>query len=113
MAAANVQGERHTFTVIGVLREFLINGMFVNDASATNFFFARAPTAFLFKVVSGVSSDDVKRELDRDFVAYGMEATVFRELIDQIMQFMQRLKLVRLAPLLKLSSGGRFLIRCR
>ncbi len=87
VAAANVQGERHTFTVIGVLREFLINGMFVSDASATNFFFARAPTAFLFKVVSGVPPDDVKRDLDRDFVAYGMEATVFRELIDQIMQF--------------------------
>ncbi len=81
---ANARGQVRTFTVIGVLREVLIPGMYVGDDTAKNFFFAQAPSSFLFKVAPGASPGVVQRELDRDFVSWGMDATVLRDLIDQV-----------------------------
>ncbi len=85
--ATNLRGDRRNFTVIGGLQEFLIPGMFVGNDVARDFFFATAPMGFLFKVAPGASLREVNREIERDFVAYGMDATVFRDLVDEIMKF--------------------------
>ncbi len=82
----NAAGPCRTFTVAGVLRESIVTGMFVSDAVASEAFSAQAPLGFLFKASSGESPDEVNRLLERDFTAYGMDATVFRAFIEDILQ---------------------------
>ena len=76
-------GERRTFTVIGILLEFFTPGMFIGEVAARDGFGARVPTGFLFGVTPGSSPAVVARELERDLWTWGLDATVFRELIEQ------------------------------
>jgi len=82
----NGKGEVHNFTVIGILYERFVNGVFVGWNTVKTEFGVDYPSFFYFKVAPGQDSAAVSHELERTFIRYQMVTLDMNALIHDVLQ---------------------------
>ncbi|MGZ4933484.1 MAG: ABC transporter permease [Halobacteriota archaeon] len=74
-----------TFTVAGVLNEFYLHGVFMGKPTMKGLFpRVQGDTLFMVKLAGGTSPLDTTYELKQGYKAFGMDATVIRDEVQQL-----------------------------
>ncbi len=74
-----------TFTVVGVLDETYLQGIFMNKSSMQQLFpNVKGDTLFLIKVAQGTKPLDVTYDLKRGYKAYGIDANIVRDEVEKM-----------------------------
>jgi putative ABC transport system permease protein len=74
-----------TFTIVGVLDETYLQGIFMNKSVMEQLFpNVKGDTLFLIKVAKGTKPLDVTYDLKRGYKAFGMDANVVRDEVEQM-----------------------------
>ncbi len=71
----------HSKRVIGVLSSFLIRGIVGSESMVREDFGFENSTMVLFNVDDGEDEDDVGKELERSFLAFGMQTVVIKTMV--------------------------------
>ncbi|MGC9554847.1 MAG: ABC transporter permease, partial [Thermoplasmatota archaeon] len=84
--------DNHTVnkTVIGVLDTTVMQGVYSYSRHLAEEFEGSGPTFFLLGTASGVDGDRAARELEREFLPYGMQTTVMKTVVQEIIRVMNQ-----------------------
>jgi len=77
-------------TVIGVLDTTVMQGVYTYGRHLAEEYEVSGPTFFLLGTASGVDGDRAARELEREFLPYGMQTTVMKTVVQEIIRVMNQ-----------------------
>jgi putative ABC transport system permease protein len=79
-------GEKRSLRVIGVLDQFLLQGIFLQAPAVASLLGAQNPTVFYFKASDAGEIRSLAHDLERTYLPYGMVALVIRDFVEDILK---------------------------
>ncbi|MFQ5837898.1 MAG: ABC transporter permease [Thermoplasmata archaeon] len=86
LTITNALGDTRNVTIIGVLDASFVRGVFISSAVLEEFAGMSRPNLYYVRAVEGEDVGKLARTLEREFVDYGLEVFVIRDLVEESME---------------------------